>query len=77
MDKLVSPCSQVMDMTKVNKFMKQITFKMECTSTLSNLLAKNDYAISFDLKEAYNHVPVHASMPPLLGLAWRLSVTNA
>jgi hypothetical protein len=49
----------VMDMTKVNKFMKPITFKMEGTSTLSILLAKNDYAISFDPKEAYNHVPVH------------------
>jgi hypothetical protein len=61
----------VMDMTKVNKFMKPITFKMEGISTLSNLLVKNDYAISFDLKEAYNHIPVHPSMQQLLGLAWK------
>jgi hypothetical protein len=44
---------------------------MEGSSTLSNLLVKNDYAISFDLKEAYNHVPVHVTMQPLLGLAWK------
>jgi hypothetical protein len=42
----------VMDMTKVNKFMKPISFKMEGTSTLSNLLTRNDHAITFDLKEA-------------------------
>jgi hypothetical protein len=61
----------VMDMTKVNKFMKPITFKMESTSTLPYLIVKNDYAISFALKEAYNHVPVYPSMQPLLALAWR------
>jgi hypothetical protein len=42
----------VMDMTKVNRFMKQIKFKMEGVSTLSELLNKHDYAISFDLKDA-------------------------
>jgi hypothetical protein len=61
----------VMDMTKVNRFMKRIKFKMEGVSTLTELISKNDYAISFDLKDAYNHVPVHPSMRPLLGLAWR------
>jgi hypothetical protein len=61
----------VMDMTKVNRFMKRIKFKMEGVSTLSELLNKNDYTISFDLKDAYNHVPVHPSMRPLLGLVWR------
>jgi hypothetical protein len=61
----------VMDMTKVNWFMKRIKFKMEGVSTLSELLSKNDYAISFNLKDTYNHVPVHPSMRALLGLAWR------
>jgi hypothetical protein len=45
-----------MDMTKVNRFMKRIKFKMEGVSTLSELFSKNDYAISFNLKDAYNHV---------------------
>jgi ribonuclease HI len=51
--------------------MKRIKFKMEGVSTLTDLISKNDYAISFDLKDAYNHVPVHPSMRSLLGLAWR------
>jgi hypothetical protein len=38
------------DMTKVNRYMKRIKFKMEGVSTLTNLINKNDYAISFDLK---------------------------
>jgi hypothetical protein len=42
--------------------MKPIHFKMENTPTLEQLLMKNDYAISYDLKEAYNHVPVHPTM---------------
>jgi hypothetical protein len=52
----------VMDMTKVNRFMKRIKFKIEGVSTLSELLSKNDYAISFDLKDAYNYVLVYPSM---------------
>jgi hypothetical protein len=61
----------VMDMMKVNRFMKRIKFKMEGVSTLSELLSKNYYAISFDLKDAYNHLPVHPSMSPLFSLEWR------
>jgi hypothetical protein len=56
----------VVDMRSVNKFMKQIHFKMEGTPTLEQLLMKNDYMISYDLKEAYNHVPVHPPMQDLL-----------
>jgi hypothetical protein len=61
----------VVDTTKINKFMKSIHFKMEGVPTLKTLLEYQDYAITFDLKEAYNHVPVHPSMRPLLGVAWR------
>jgi hypothetical protein len=65
----------VMDMMKVNRFMKRIRFKMEGVSTLTDLLSKNDYAISFDLKDAYNNVPVHPSMRPLLGMDGAGSIT--
>jgi hypothetical protein len=61
----------VIDMRKVNQFMKPIKFKMEGVTTLKQLWERNDYAISFDLKEAYNHVPVHESLRPLLGVAYR------
>jgi hypothetical protein len=61
----------VIDMRKVNQFMKPIKFKMEGVTTLKQLWERNDYAISFDLKEAYNHVPVHESLRPLLEVAYR------
>jgi hypothetical protein len=51
--------------------MKKIHFKMEGIPTLIDLWENNDYAISFDLKEAYNHIPVHPSMRPLLGIKWK------
>jgi hypothetical protein len=43
-----------------------ILFKMEGTPTLQNLIRKNNFAISFDLKEAYNHIPVHPTFQNLL-----------
>jgi uncharacterized protein (UPF0276 family) len=43
----------VVDMREVNQFMVQKLFKMEKTPTLEDLLRRNDFAISFDLNEAY------------------------
>jgi hypothetical protein len=43
---------------------------VEGVTTLKQLWERNDYVISFDLKEAYNHVPVHELLCPLLGVAW-------
>jgi hypothetical protein len=59
----------VVDMRLVNQFMREKRFKMEGVSTLKQLWEKNDYAISWDLKEAYNHVPVHESLQLMLGIA--------
>jgi hypothetical protein len=61
----------ITDCTKVNRFMKHTQFKMEGVPSLRDIIEKNEYAITFDLKEAYNHVPVHHSMKNLLGMCWR------
>jgi hypothetical protein len=61
----------VVDMRGVNQFMKQIHFKMEGTPTLEQLLMKNNFAVSYDLKEAYNYVPVHPAMQDLLGIQYQ------
>jgi hypothetical protein len=61
----------VTDCTRVNKYMKHTHFKMEVVPTLKDIIEKNKYAIMFDLKEAYNHVPVHHSMKNILGRCWR------
>jgi hypothetical protein len=60
----------VVDMRKVNQFSVKRHFKMEGIPTLKDLVAENDYSISFDLKDAYNHVPVHPSLQPYLGICW-------
>jgi hypothetical protein len=56
----------VVDMREFNQFMVQKHFKMEGTCTLQGLIRKNNFAILFDLKEAYNHVPVHPTFQNLL-----------
>jgi hypothetical protein len=38
---------------------------------VEELMEKNDYAITFNLKDAYNHIPVHKSLQPLLGIGWK------
>jgi hypothetical protein len=60
----------ITDCTKVNKFMKHTHFKMEGVPTLKDIIEKNEHAITFDLKEAYNHMPVHHSMKNLLCMCW-------
>jgi hypothetical protein len=50
--------------------MKLDHFKMEVVPTLKDIIEKNEYTITLDLKEAYYHVPVHLSMKNLLGMCW-------
>jgi hypothetical protein len=59
-----------MRMREVNQFMVQKHFKMEGTPTLQDLIRKNDFPISLDLKEAYNHVSVHSTFQNLLGIQY-------
>jgi hypothetical protein len=58
----------VVDMREVNQFIIQKHFKMKGIPTLQDLILRNDFAILFDLKEAYNHVPVHPTFQNLLGI---------
>jgi hypothetical protein len=41
--------------------MKNVHFKMENIPTLVDLWQENDFAISFNLKDTYNHISVHFS----------------
>jgi hypothetical protein len=60
----------VVDMRKINQLGVKRRFKMEGIPTLKDLISQKDFAIPFDLKDAYNHVPVHSSLQPYLGIAW-------
>jgi hypothetical protein len=44
---------------------------MEGTPTLKQLMIKNHYAISYDLKKMYNHVLVHPTMQDLLVIQYQ------
>jgi hypothetical protein len=59
----------VTDMRMINQFVNCKHFKMEGILTVRQSLRKGHYAITFDLKEAYNHVPVHKSFQKYLGFA--------
>jgi hypothetical protein len=61
----------VTDMRVVNSYMRKIHFKMENTITVEELMKENDFAITCDLKYAYNHIPVHKSLHYLLGIGWK------
>jgi hypothetical protein len=52
--------------SEINKIMRLVLFKMEGTPILEQLIMKNYYAISYNLKETYNHVPMHLTMQDLL-----------
>jgi hypothetical protein len=61
----------VTDMWVVNSYMQKIHFKMENIVTVEELVQENDFAITFNLKDASNHIPVHKSLEYLLGIGWR------
>ncbi|MDR1926150.1 MAG: hypothetical protein LBQ13_00445 [Endomicrobium sp.] len=44
---------------------------MEGIPTLKDLVERNECAITFDLTEAYNHVPVLHFMKNLLEMCWK------
>jgi hypothetical protein len=56
-------------MRGVNQFIKPIYFKMEGSLILEQLLMKNNFVISYNLKEAYNHVLVHPTMQDTISMS--------
>jgi hypothetical protein len=43
---------------------------MEGIFILQDFIWKNDFAILFDFKEGYNHVPIHPTFQNLLGIQY-------
>jgi hypothetical protein len=44
---------------------------MENMVMVEELIQENDFAITFNLKNAYNHIPVHKSLQYFLGIGWK------
>lgn len=48
----------ILNLKEVNKFVVYKKFKMQSVSDAMNLLAKNDFMVKIDLKQAYDCVPI-------------------
>jgi hypothetical protein len=50
----------ILDLSQLNReYLKKMTFSMETTQTIRDLLQIGDWAVSIDLKDACFHMPVH------------------
>ena len=49
----------IINLKPLNRYMVKQHFKMDTLAKVLNLVKPGDYAISFDLKDAYLHIPIH------------------
>ena len=61
----------VMDLSKLNAFIKCPKFKMLTMREVRLLLPRNFWSISLDLKDGYWHIPVSRRKRPYLGFRYR------
>ncbi|XP_041465190.1 uncharacterized protein LOC121415880 [Lytechinus variegatus] len=59
----------ILNLKKLNRFIENKPFKMECLSKILPLLRPHDWAASIDLSDVYLHVPITRSSQHLLGFA--------
>jgi hypothetical protein len=61
----------ILNLKKLNNFVKYHHFKMETIRTATQLMKKNCYMTSIDLRDAYYSVPVCKDHQKYLKLSWR------
>ena len=49
----------ILDLSRLNKFLKTDTFKMETAETIRTSLQKGEWVTSLDFSDAYFHIPIH------------------
>ena len=49
----------VLDVSRLNKFVKKTKFSMETTQSVLLAIQEQDWMISMDMKDAYFHIPIH------------------
>ena len=52
----------ILDLSALNLYIVCPRFKMTMVQKVRQILPAEVWAISLDLKEAYNHVPIHPSL---------------
>lgn len=61
----------VFNLRPLNKFVKNVAFKMATVRTVAAAIRPGDWAISLDFKDAYLHIPIHFSHRRFLRFVFR------
>ena len=64
----------ILDLSRLNKFIPDIHFKMENHEDLRKVLTPGAWFTSIDLKDAYLHIPVHPEFQPFLSFTYQEEV---
>ena len=49
----------VIDLSRLNKFVNRVSFRLEDKEVIKSLIQKNDYLVSIDLKDAFHTISLH------------------
>ena len=66
----------VLDLRSVNKYLNVTKFKYENLRTVADIIDKDDFFVTFDLKNGYHHVPIAKEHQTYLGFAWDFIIRN-
>ena len=56
----------IIDLSRLNRYLRVPKFKMETTRSLAAAIQPGDWAVSLDLQDAYLHIPIHPLSQPYL-----------
>lgn len=59
------------DLSQLNKFISPPKFKLDDYKSAWYDLCENSFAVSFDFRSGYHHIPVDSSSQQMLGLEWK------
>ena len=57
----------ILDLSKINKFIRCDQFRMFTIANIHTLLPKNAYTVSINMTDAYWYVPIARHLTPYLG----------
>ena len=60
----------ILDVSRLNKYIPPLSFKMPKLSDLRAILPKGAWLAKIDLKDAYHHVPIRKSFRKFLAFRW-------
>ncbi|KAL8590051.1 hypothetical protein ACOMHN_034282 [Nucella lapillus] len=61
----------ILDLSPLNKFIRDMKFRMESTSSIRESIRSGDWAASIDLKDAYFHINIAQAHRKYLRFVWR------